>query len=200
MSLASQITTLATRVGQECKSIRAESGRPVVDPADLGYKAWAFDPAPAASTGQTLTAGTLFLVRLWVRQTTVVSAVDWHVATAGATLTNVGAALYTAAGALLTSSVNANGATATAFTTTLGMKTVTFTAQTITAGSFYTAIWVTGTTVPTMSAGSPRTWINGRLISPNMRFATANTGLTTAAPANLTAQTLMGNALWAAAA
>ena len=186
-----------TSAGVVSKVGPVDGGNP--DPVDLGYKAWAFDPVATQSTS-TLTAGVLYVVRLWVRQPTTISSGIVYVFTAGATLTNVGFALYTAAGALLTSSVNANGATAAAFQST-GLKTVTFTTQTIAAGAFYLALWTTGTTQPALiRAINFSALINGALVAPNLRFASANTGLTTTAPATMGTQTALGAALWAAAA
>lgn len=172
-----------------------------LDASEVGYRAWSFDGACAVNT-QILTAGTLNVVRLWLDEfggVSPIASVSTVVATAGATLTNVGFALYSAAGALLTSSVNANGATATAFQT-VGLKVVTFTSQNISPGSFYVAFWTTGTTQPTLAGGSTRASMNGPLATPNLRFATANTGLTTTAPSTLGAQTGAPTALWVAAA
>lgn len=168
-------------------------------PSDLGYKTWMFDPIHAAGTTPAPTSGTLNLLKLPLRGSTVISSATVNVNTAGASLTAVGFALYTAAGVLLTSSVNVNGATAAAFQAT-GIKTVTFTPQTISA-SFYLAFWFTGTTIPVLNkttAGS--TVINAGLSAPNLRVATANTGLTTTAPATLGTQTAASNPFWAAAA
>lgn len=172
---------------------------PSPDPSDHGLKCWNYDPMHADSSS-VLVAGTLYVFLLYPRVTVSISTLWTAVFTGGATLTNVGFALYTQGGVLLTSSVNANGATAAAFQT-VGLKTVTFsTPQTISA-PFYAAYWTTGTTQPAFgrTSGTNAGANNVNLASPNMRNATANTGLTTAAPANLTAQTGDAPVRWIAA-
>lgn len=173
-------------------------GEPV--PASYGFKAWAGDPQNFASPSIIAAGGALNMVRLYNpgAQPLTVSSASVLVTTAGATLTNVGFALYApSTQALLTSSVNANGATATAFQGT-GVRTVTFTPQTIAGGAdVYVAFWFTGTTLPTLIRGAGSALAsNMTLASPNLRFCTANTGLTTAAPATYTAQTALNVAYW----
>lgn len=166
---------------------------------DHGYKSWAFDPVVAFGTAAP-TSGVLQLVKMPLRAPTSISSVSVVVNTVGATLTNVGFALYTAAGALITSSVNANGATAAAFQTGTGEKVVTFTAQTISA-PFYLGFWFAGTTIPILHKSNAGASVaNVKLAAPNFRWAVANTGLTTAAPATLGTQTTGPNPWWAAAA
>jgi hypothetical protein len=146
------------------------------------------------------TAGLLQIVRLWVRESTVISSASVYVGIAGATLSNVGFGLWSSAGALLTSSVNANGAVGTAFQS-VGVKTVTFAApQTIGTGSFYLGWWTTGTTQPALHRSASTATTNAGLVAPNLRFATANTGLTNTAPATLGTQTSNSSAYWVAAA
>lgn len=177
-----------------------DGATPNVTPTEHGFKVWSGDP-PTFTTNSLLSAsGTLQLVKLWTRTPTLISSVSVYVQTAGATLSNVGFGLYSAAGALLTSSVNANGATATAFQAT-GLKTVTFTtAQTINGG-FYVGFWCAGTTMPALARGSGVPGVhNVNLAAPNFRFAIANTGLTTAAPATLGTQSSASVAYWVAAA
>ena len=167
-------------------------------PLDHGLKAWSSDPAVPTLSTIIPTAGLLHIVKLPLRSRQTISSAWTSVTTAGATLTNVGFALYSSAGALLTSSVNVNGATATAFQST-GSKQVTFTAQTIGPGSFYVAFWFTGTTLPTLMRNSVLAAMNFNLAAPNLRYATADAALTTAAPATLGAQTAASAAFWAAA-
>src|SRR3954451_7666794 len=97
--------------------------------ADNGFKTWAYDIHQAANT-QIYATGILNLVRM-VNHTAApmsISTAYLNVTTAGATLTNVGFALYTPTGqALLTSSINGTGgtgSTATAFQS-VGLKPVT---------------------------------------------------------------------------
>lgn len=166
-------------------------------PSDHNVDAWSMDPAAIPLNSTALTAGALNLVKLQLPSLTSINTVFVTVATAGATLTNVGFALYSAAGALMTSSVNTNGATATAFQST-GVKTVTFTTPQIITGYFYVGFWSTGTTQPALLRASQSAAMNFNLSAPNLRFATANSGLTTAAPATLGTQSVAGNAWWVA--
>lgn len=169
-------------------------------PQDHGADAWTGDPSvmPLAST--VITGGTLNLQKLFLPVSTSISTVFTTVATAGATLTNVGFALYSAAGNLLTSSVNGaggTGSTATAFQST-GVKTVTFTSPQTINGYFYVGFWATGTTLPAMLRGSVSAAMNFNLAAPNLRFSTGATALTTAAPATMGTQTASANAYWVA--
>lgn len=170
-----------------------------VNPLNAGFKAWSIDPAAAVNQTTVSTAGLLYLTALWNNSTLPisVSSVNVVVGTAGATLTNVGFALYdySATGALLTSSVNANGATAVAFQS-LGQKTVTFTAQTIAANTgFYVGFWFTGTTRPGIVRGASTAGVaNTGFTATPFRFGTSTAALTTAAPDPMGAQTVGGNA------
>ncbi|MGL5910654.1 MAG: hypothetical protein ACRCZP_11675 [Phycicoccus sp.] len=170
-------------------------------PQDHAFKSWAYDPVSiAAST--VLTAGTLNLVKLHTRLPRASISQVWvNVATAGATLTNVGFVIVSAAGTVLTSSVNANGATAAAFQTT-GVKNVTFTATGLpgTNEAFWVGFWTTGTTQPAISRASTIANVyNINAAAGAARFASGSTGLTTTAPGT-TAFTPNSNTFWAAAA
>lgn len=170
------------------------------DPSDHGLKAWSFDPAPVPLNSSVLTAGTLNLVKMYVgSQPVTISSAYLQVVTAGATLTNVGVALYDPTGVRLTSSVNANGATATAFQST-GTKTITFSTPQTFSGYFYLGFWTTGTTQPALFRGTQSAAMNINLAAPNFRFAKSTTGLTTTAPTPFGTQTASSDAFFAAAA
>lgn len=170
-------------------------------PDDFGWVTWTTDPA-GCTGGTLLTAGQLATAMLVVRQPTTISSVTVSLTAAGATLTNVGFALYSASGALLTSSVNANGATLANFQA-VNNRTITFTPQAMPAGKFYVGFWVTGTTMPTLlraANGSNALNVGTTLAGGiGMRFGRANTGLTTAAPAQM-AQTANDLGAWFVAA
>jgi hypothetical protein len=170
-------------------------------PEDNNMKAWSFDPATATAGTTTLSSGTGHFVRMSLNRQQTISSLWVNVITAGASLTNVGFALYDAAGNRLTSSVNANGATTTAFQT-LGAKQVTFsTPQTIPMGNFFGFMWFTGTTMPTLSRGAVTfALMNIGLTSPNNRFGSVTGTLTNTAPATITAQAANGPAFFMAAA
>lgn len=171
-------------------------------PADAGFKAWAYDPS-IAGTGQVGGTGILYLARMPIRQATTISSLLFYVFTAGATLTNVGVGLYTAAGALLASTVNAGNATAAQWQT-VGLKTVAITPQAVAAGAYYAAYWATGTTQPALLRGaSTGVAINiGTTLASGtgLRFARANTGLTNVAPATAVQVGDAVSAFWAAMA
>ena len=169
-------------------------------PKDHAFKAWAFDPI-GISASSALNAGTLHLIKLHTRLTETTISQCWvNVATAGATLTNVGFVLADVAGTILASSVNANGATAASFQSA-GIKTVTFTPTALLGrGSFWLGFWTTGTTQPAISRAATITAVyNVNLTGGIARFASGATGLTTTAPVT-TPVTLNSNTFWAAAA
>lgn len=158
---------------------------PIALAEDHGFKVWSFDPCNATNSTVIGTAGRLYLVRLPIREPITLSSMTVSVATAGASLTNVGFGYwnYAPTGALLASSVNANGATTTAFQST-GEKTVTFTPFTV-SGPVYAGFWFTGTTLPALHRSGNVQVTNFGLAATASRFGQANTGLTTTAPANL---------------
>lgn len=159
---------------------------PNVEPADQGYLAWVA-PLYACAASTIPGSGTMIVMRMFLRKPTTLSRLDLGVVTAGSTLANVGAAMYNAAGNLLTSSVNTNGATATAFQST-GLKSITFTAQSLPAGPVDFGFWWTGTTGPTLarpgSIGNTSV-LAGNLSGSALLYATSATGLTTTAPSTV---------------
>lgn len=163
---------------------------------DLGYVAWAYDPAMTSGQANPGAAGRLELTRVHVDQAATVTNIEMVVSSVGVTLTagQCFAALYTAAGALLAQT----GDQATAWTS-LGVKTMALSsAQSVAAGDYYVAFWYQGTTAPQFSRQGNTAAINGKLAAPNLRYATANTGTTTTAPGTLGTQTSANNAWWVA--
>lgn len=167
-------------------------------PVDHGYLAWSFDPGSNGTGTIIPTGGLLHLVKLKLDQGALVSNVVIHLTSAGATLTagQNFAGLYSAAGALL--SVTADQAAA---WQTGGLKTMALAvAQTVGAGYVYAAFWAVGSTLPTLSRGNVGGAAvgNAGLAAPNLRFATADAGLTTTAPPTFGAQTGSGTGWWVA--
>lgn len=194
MSLVSEVVELAQALGTEIKALRAGAGSPDYRPSDHGLKAWSYDPINATANALP-TGGVLQVVRIPLRRAETISTVNLMVATAGASLTNVGVALYTDAGVLIEARRGSNGATPTAFQS-IGLKPVTFTPVVLSA-PFYVAWWTTGTTQPAFSKISGATvTVNALHAAPTLRYGIANTGLTTTAPATLGAQTQSGNPWW----
>lgn len=167
-------------------------------PEDHGFKAWAYDPAICNASTIIATAGRMYTTALIARAPFTLSSVFMGIQTAGATLANVGFAIYNSAFALQTSSVNANGATAAAFQST-GTKQVTFSSPPTVSGIFYVGFWFTGTTMPTPARSGNQLIINANLAAGNSRFGQGASSLTTTAPSTLTL-TAGGQAYWIAAA
>lgn len=204
MSLETRLAAFAARAAQEDKALRDS----VADltgqwaPSDIGCDGWAYDPAAAASS-QLGAGGVLYLTRIPLRQAATISSVWFYVNAAGAALANVGVALYTAAGALLASTVNAGNATPAQWQT-VGLKQVAITPQAVAAGAYYAGYWATGTTQPGMlraAATGPGLNIGTVLAGgTGLRFAAANTGLTTVAPAQAVQTGNSHSTVWAAMA
>lgn len=158
----------------------------VPTPAAQGLSAWAFDPA-AMNSSSTLTAGTIYLIKLQNPPPDTVTKVYWSVATAGATATAgqnwVG--LYDSAGTRLQQTgVDADAGSGT------GLKTTTITGQLLVPGSFYWAAFLfNASTIPTLARQATGTSgvvaANAGTTAATMRFATAGTSQTTL-PASIT--------------
>jgi hypothetical protein len=170
----------------------------VPQPPDHGLVGWTFDPADVQSATIIPTAGRLELARVRVSGSTVTS-ILLTLTVAGATLTagRNFAALFTDAGALLATSVDQSTNWQTA-----GLRTCTLAApQAVTPGSFVrVGFFSNGTTLPTLARGAVA--FSGAALNPGMagpawRYSTADTGLTTAMPATLGAQTSAATAWWA---
>lgn len=162
--------------------------------SDQGFHDWSHAPEASNSTSIP-TAGTLQLVRLRARRGVTVSSVCVYVTVAGATLTAGGnfAGLYDSTGTRL--GVTADQATAWAST---GLKSMALTTPAVVADDHcYVGLFWTGTTGPSL-ARATATVSNANLSAPSLRYATANTGLTTALPATFGAQTAANVAIWAA--
>lgn len=168
-------------------------------PADHGLVGWTDDVFGDQAGTLWGAAGTLHLARLKVTGS-VVTNILFHFTAGGTTLTagQCFAALYNDAGALL----GAGAVTADQSTNWVGggAKTCALTTpQAVTPGATYkVAWWWNGTTQPTMTRGlnSAAAITNVNLTAPNFRFGTADTGLTTTAPANIGTQTGGITAWW----
>ncbi|MFF1709327.1 hypothetical protein [Streptomyces sp. NPDC058268] len=154
---------------------------PAPTPADHNLLTWTQDPRTLRSTGDTTTAGVVYLSKLKiVNRSTVVSNILVGVVTAGATLTAgqnlVG--LYNSSGTLLATSADQSTAW-----TTVGLKTAAIAPQTLAVGNYYVGILSNGTTRPVFATGAG-----------HGQDGVTNAGLTTATAAFLTsgaAQTAM---------
>jgi len=166
--------------------------------ADHNMVGWTFNPAMIQGGTILPTAGLLHVVRVKITST-VITNIVMHVSTAGATLTanrNL-AAIFNSAGALLgAGAVTADQSTAWSST---GLKTMPLSvAQAVSGSSVYVGFYANGTTLPTFSrAGTALAGVsNVGLAAPNFKYATADTGLTTAMPANIGTQTAIATTWW----
>lgn len=169
----------------------------VPQPTDHALAGWTFDPADVQAGTILPTAGRLELARVRASGPLVTN-ILLAVTVAGATLTAgrnlIG--LFTDAGALLATSVDQ----ATNWQST-GLRTCALTApQAVTPGAFYrVGLFATGSTLPTLARGSVAVSgaaLNPGMAAPTLRYSTADTGLTTALPASLGAQTAAATAWW----
>lgn len=182
---------------------RTPGATPIVQnnpsPVDHGLNGWSFDPSAVQGGTILPTAGQLHTAR--VRAVgSAVTAIQAYVTVAGATLTSgqCFAALFNDAGALLgAGAVTADQSTAWAST---GLKDMALSvAQAVTPGAFYqVGFFFNGTTGPTLARGSniAAALINAGIGAAPFRYGTANTGLTTAMPSNITGAAAGGNAWW----
>lgn len=173
--------------------------QPVAVPADHNLLGWTFDPGMVQAGLILPTAGLLNLARLRVYGT-VVSTIHLHITVGGSTLTagQCFAALFNSAGAHLgAGAITADQATA---WQSGGLKSMALsTPQAVTFGeNYYVGWWANGTTMPTFSRAinSASAILNAGLSAPNFRYASANTGLTTAAPSNFGTQTGTATGWW----
>lgn len=167
-------------------------------PADHGYLTWTYDPAVGMAGLLVPAGGTLNLIKLKLDQSALITNIVMTVVTGGATLTSGQnfALLYSSAGVLL-------GQTATQHTAwqSSGLKTMALnTPVTVGAGMVYAGFYCVGSTLPNFSRGNQTSAAGGNagLAAPNLRHATADTGLTTTPPDPFGAQTSNSTAWWVA--
>lgn len=175
---------------------------PVISPADHNLMGWTFPPDMVQGGTILPTAGLSYVVRVRA-QTALITNLHLHLTAGGAALTNAFMTLHTDAGVLV--GAGAVSADQSAAWQSGGYKTVTLTTpQAVTPGNWYRVrFWVgAATTLPTLSRGvnSSAAIANAGLAAPNLRFATADAGLTTAALAPNTIGALNGGptAWWVA--
>jgi hypothetical protein len=168
---------------------------------DQGYLSWAFDPVLCTANSGSLTNGTLYLVRVHLPVAASVTNVAMY--TTGATVAGLVSgqnfmALYTGAGALVAATADQTTNFATNGAQVRALVGGPFA---LAAGDYYVGVYCNGTTNPAfakVASIASGALANINLSAPTLRFATANTGLTTAMPATLGGQTALTNAIWAA--
>lgn len=158
--------------------------------ADRGYLAWT-QPLQLLTGGSVMpTAGLVGLRRIRRVPASSVTNIVTYVTVAGATLTagQCFAALYTSAGALVAQSADQATAWASA-----GVKTMALAGgpYSLAAGDYYVGVWFNGTTGPTFarSGAVNANLTNAGLTAGSFEAASANSSVTTTAPATLGTQT-----------
>jgi hypothetical protein len=169
--------------------------------ADHGFVAWNYDFANqnGSSQFQGGAAGTLTVMGIKIPAATTISNVVLWVLGAGVSLTSgqCFAGLYQN-GTLIGSTADQSTAWQ-----TVGLYTMPLVGgpYSVSAGTVYVGFYCRGTTSPALartSTGLTSAVLNVGLTSNNYRCATANTGLTTALPSTLSAQTAAFTNYWAA--
>lgn len=165
---------------------------------DHGFTGWTYDVAQASGQSA-LAGGTLYLAKLKIGRRMTVSNIHIYVSGAGATLTSGQnfALLYSATNqGLLAQTASQH----TAWQSTGFKDMAVITPVQVDAGYLYVGIYSNGGTPPSVARQPPQAaaLVNAGLSSPNLRFATANTGLTTTPPATFGAQSSTSVAYWAA--
>lgn len=162
-------------------------------PTALGFTGYAFDPA-FCTNGFSLISSQVQVTALSLAAGTVSNL--YCFATATGSTTNLFMALYNAAGTLLSSSTNQA-----AQATTTGLKTFALSAaQSVTSGTYYAALWLSGATGFTVAraatnlAAPASASVAGTLV----RFSTSGTAATSSAPSPLGTLTGSTNAIWVA--
>ena len=162
-------------------------------PSKSGLISWTFDPAPSAGSSSTATAGVLQVVSLDIPAPTTITNIVMYVVTAGATLTanQCYAVLYDSSGNKLSQTADQSSNWNSTGTKTMALAD----AQSVQAGTVKVGFYSNGTTQPSFARALNSTataLVNIGLSTPNFRFATANTGLTTTPPSTIGAQTVSG--------
>lgn len=169
----------------------------VSTPAQQKLLGYSCEPASAAGT-KILASGTLQLARVPVKSTVKVGHVYLQMTTKASSLTSgqsfVG--LFDgSSGALLATSADQTAA----FEGATGLLSIALTAEvSVPAGEVVVGVFSTGTTPPIFATGANIAAVNAGVSGTSSRFATADTGLTTALPSTRATPTAAAFALWTA--
>jgi hypothetical protein len=149
--------------------------------ADVGWLTWTHDPA-VPSSNSVPSSGVLQLARLHLPTAQTITNIILEVVTGGTNLVSgqCFAVLFSATGAK-------KGITAdqSAVWNTAGLKTMALGATyAAPAGDLYVGWWAvhSGGTIPAFLRAGNTAAVNGGLVAPNLRFATADGSLTTTSP------------------
>ncbi len=165
------------------------------DPTDYGLLGWTFDPAVAAAATILPTAGAVRLARIKLPAPATITNIHIVVTTAGSGLTSGQnfAAAWTTTGTLLAQSTDQTTAWA-----STGHKVMALSApQPVAGGVIVVGVWSNGTTLPTLARATALSSPVPNLgMASGYRYSSADTGLTTTAPAPLGAESAASTAYW----
>jgi len=203
--LQGQITTNGASIATNSSSITSVSGRvttleavPATTPAKAGIVSWTYDPV-FGSAGTALPTGNVHMQRFDLPASATVTNILIGISVAGATLTagQNFAGLYNSSGTLLAQTADQTSAWG-----GTGLITMPLTAaQSLTAGTYYTALLTNGTTGPTvlrgLSLSALANVVNLGFTATNARWATSGSGLTSL-PGSVTmsSRTIQGTTWW----
>lgn len=168
-------------------------------PSDHSLAGWSFDPVNLQAGVLQLGGGNLQVVRLKVTNATLISNLYINLTAGGITLVSgrnqIG--FYSDDGALLGQAADQTSAWSSS-----GMKTMALiTPVEVTPWTWYKVAWFNnGLTAPAMSRGqnTSATVLNAGMSGGNLRYSTAQSGLTTALPSNIGTMTPADIAWWVA--
>jgi hypothetical protein len=177
------------------------AGRYIFTAPDHNLLAWTFDPNVANAVTVLTPAGTMNVARIKLPAAASITNIVMYTSN-GTTLTTgqCFAALYSSAGTLIgqTADQAANWVSGSS------IKTMALTGGPFvrTAGDLYVGFWYNGTTGPGVArapgTGLSAAILNAGLAAPNLRYATADTSVTTTAPPSIGTQTAAANSWWIA--
>lgn len=159
-----------------------------------GFKAWNYDPQYLVSTVNTPATGALQVIRMYASSALSLTKAYIITASSPTSPTHFIGALYDSSGNILQTSADNSAALAGG-----GLKTLTFSATAVPVGQFFFCWWYTAaSTMDTAALNDLNGYGNINLTAAQSRFATANTGLTTAAPSSIGTKTAAAKPIWAA--
>jgi hypothetical protein len=163
---------------------------------DHGLVAWVGDPGLFGNSSAP-TAGVAQVIKMKLASSATITNVLLAITNTAASISNCYVALYDSSKTFINGSQSVDQSAA---WVTSGVKTIALGAPVaVPAGIFYVVFWVgSATTMPTFTRGASLSAINTGLSAANARWATANSGLTSAAPASLGTLTAGSIAYWAA--
>lgn len=159
-----------------------------------GFKAWNYDPQFLVSSTNTLTLGTMYVMKLYAGQALTLTKGWVRNASNAVTPTHFYGALYSSAGALLAQSSDSVSQLGSG-----GPKFFTFSSTAVSAGVFYFGFWLTAAGSMDMAAlNDLNGYGNTNLAAGSYRFSTADTGLSTTAPSTIGTMTSAVKPIWCA--